>query len=71
MAARAVEFMVMERMECDEIFLYRVVKNEKTLLSFIEANIAQLSGFFFCQRLAKKNFPSDGICKTLNHAGAL
>jgi hypothetical protein len=51
----AVEFVIMEGMQRQEIFLGGMVEDEQAFLGFIDADVAQLPSFFLGQIVAAEN----------------
>jgi len=63
----AVQFVVMKRMKCKEILLGRMMKNHEAFLRFIEADVAQLFGFFPRQVIAAEKFFREWVGEAFNH----
>ena len=63
----ALQFVVMERMKGKEIFFGGMVQDEEAFLSFIEADAAQMSGFFLGHIFAEKNPLGECIGEALDH----
>ena len=70
-ATGAVEFVVMQRIESEEILFDRVMKNDKAFLSFINPDVAQVLCLFLRQSLAEKDLLGEWVSKALNHDAGL
>jgi hypothetical protein len=46
-----------------------MVEDDESFLRFINADVAQLSGFLLCQGLAEKNLLSDWVSEAFDHQG--
>jgi hypothetical protein len=67
----AVQFVVMERLKGQKIFFGRMVEDEEAFLGFVDADVAQFSGFFLSQVVAAENLFRDGIGEAFDHQGGL
>ena len=61
----------MERMQGQEISLSGMVEDEQAFLGFVDADVAQLPGFFLGQILAAENLFREWIGEAFDHRGKL
>jgi hypothetical protein len=63
----AVQFVVMERMKGQKVFFGGMVEYEQAFLGFIDADVAQLSGFFLGQVVAAENLFRNCVGEAFDH----
>lgn len=67
----AVQFVVMERMKGQKFFFGGMVEDEQALLGLVDADVAQLSGFFLGQFVAAEDLFREWVGEAFDHRATL